>query len=104
MDSSPPGSSVRGILQARILEWVTMLSSRGSSRPRDRTRVSYISCTGRPVFTTSTTWEARSDTSPQHSSVRPGRGSTARGLGSAALDRSLQNQTLVQTLDVHLGA
>ena len=30
-DSSPPGSSVHGILQARILEWVTMLCSRGSS-------------------------------------------------------------------------
>ena len=34
---SPPGSSVHGILQARILEWVAMLSSRGSSRPRDQT-------------------------------------------------------------------
>ena len=33
MDCSPPGSSVRGILQARILEWVAMSSSRGSSRP-----------------------------------------------------------------------
>ena len=31
MDCSPPGSSVRGILQARILEWVAMPSSRGSS-------------------------------------------------------------------------
>ena len=37
MDSSPPGSSVRGILQARILEGVAMLSSRGSSRLRDWT-------------------------------------------------------------------
>ena len=34
------GSSVHGILQAIILEWVAMLSSRGSSRPRDRTSVS----------------------------------------------------------------
>ena len=42
MDCSPPGSSVRGILQARILEWVSMPSSRGSSRPRDRTQVSCI--------------------------------------------------------------
>ena len=33
-DCSPPGSSVHGILQARMLEWVTMPSSRGSSRPR----------------------------------------------------------------------
>ena len=34
MDCSPPGSSVRGILQARILEWVALPSSRGSSPPR----------------------------------------------------------------------
>ena len=39
-DCSPPGSSVHGILQARILEWIAMRSSRGSSRPRDRTQVS----------------------------------------------------------------
>ena len=35
MDCSLPGSSVHGILQARILEWAAMPSSRGSSRPRD---------------------------------------------------------------------
>ena len=40
MDYSPPGPSVHGILQARILEWVAMLSSRGSSQPRDQTCVS----------------------------------------------------------------
>ena len=42
MDCSPPGSSVRGIFQARILEWVARPSSRGSSRPKDRTQVSHI--------------------------------------------------------------
>ena len=47
MDDSPPGSSFHGILQARILEWVAMPSSRGSSRPRDRTHISYASCTDR---------------------------------------------------------
>ena len=41
---SPPGSSVHGILQARILEWVTMLPSRGSSWPGDLTCISCISC------------------------------------------------------------
>ena len=46
MDCSPPGSSVHGILQARILEWVAMPSSRGSSQPRDQTHISYISCIG----------------------------------------------------------
>ena len=42
---SPPGSSVRGILQARILEWVVMSLSRGSSQPRKQTRVFYIAGT-----------------------------------------------------------
>ena len=42
MDSSPPGSSVHGISQARILEWVAISFSRGSSWPRDRTQVSCI--------------------------------------------------------------
>ena len=42
MDCSPPGSSVHGILQARILEWVAISFSRGSSQPRDWTRVSCI--------------------------------------------------------------
>ena len=42
MDCSPPVSSVRGILQARTLEWVAISFSRGSSRPRDRTQVSHI--------------------------------------------------------------
>ena len=39
VDCSPPGSSVHGTLKARILEWGAMPSSRGSSRPRDRTLV-----------------------------------------------------------------
>ena len=42
MDYTPPGSSLHGILQARILEWVAISFSRGSSRPRDRTQVSCI--------------------------------------------------------------
>ena len=42
MDCSQPGSSIHGILQARILEWVAISFSRGSSRPRDRTLVSCI--------------------------------------------------------------
>ena len=42
IDSSPPGSSVHGILQARILEWVAIPFSRGSSRPRDQTQISCI--------------------------------------------------------------
>ena len=52
MDYSPPGSSVRGILQARILEWVAMPSSSGSSWPRDWTCVSFDSCIAGRFFTT----------------------------------------------------
>ena len=48
MDYSLPGTSVHGILQARILEWVTIPFSRGSSPPRDRTQ---ISCTADGFFT-----------------------------------------------------
>ena len=43
-DCSPPSSSVCGILQPRVLEWVAISLSRGSSRPRDRNCVSYVSC------------------------------------------------------------
>ena len=42
MDCSPPGSSVHGILQARILEWVAIAFSGGASRLRDQTHVSCI--------------------------------------------------------------
>ena len=42
VDCSPPGSSVHGILQARILEWVAISFSRASSQPRDQTQVSCI--------------------------------------------------------------
>ena len=42
MNYSPPGSSLHGILQARILEWVAIPFSRESSRPRDQTQVSRI--------------------------------------------------------------
>ena len=49
-DFSPPGSSVSGIFQARILEWVAMPSSSGSSRPREPTCFSYVSCIGRQVL------------------------------------------------------
>ena len=55
MDCSPPGSSVHGILQARILEWVAIRFFRGSSWPRDRTQVSHIA--GR-YFIIWATWEA----------------------------------------------
>ena len=50
MDCNLPGSSVHGILQARIQEWVATSFSRGSSQSKDWTRVSRVSCIGRPVL------------------------------------------------------
>ena len=48
---SPPGSSVPGSLQARILEWVALPSSRGSSQRKERTHVSWVSCIAGGFFT-----------------------------------------------------
>ena len=56
-DSSPPGSSVHGIFQARVLEWVVISYFRRSSQPRDRTHVSCISCIGRWVLYHWATWK-----------------------------------------------
>ena len=50
MDCSPSGSSVHGILQARVLEWVAVSSSRGSSQTRDQTHTFYVFCLGRQVL------------------------------------------------------
>ena len=58
MDCSPPGSSIHGILHARIPEWVAISFSRGSSQPRDRTRVACVSCIGRGLVHHWATWEA----------------------------------------------
>ena len=55
MDSSPSSSSVHGILQARILGWVAISSSRRSSQPRDSTCVSHVSCIAGGFFTTEPT-------------------------------------------------
>ena len=58
MDYSSPGCPVHGILQVRILDWVAVSFSSGSSRPRDQTRISCISCTGRPILYHWATWKA----------------------------------------------
>ena len=47
LDCSPPGSSVHGTLQARVLEWAAVPSSRGPSRPRHWTRMSSVLHVGR---------------------------------------------------------
>ena len=58
MDCSQPGSSVQGIFQARILEWVAISSSRGCFQSRDQTRFSCNSCIGRQILYHCATWEA----------------------------------------------
>ena len=50
MDCSPQSFFVHEVFQARILEWVTMPSSRGSSWPRDQTHISWISCIAGQFF------------------------------------------------------
>ena len=57
MGCSLPASSAHGIFQARILKWVAISSSRGSSQPRDR---KCISCTGRWILYHCTTWGRQS--------------------------------------------
>ena len=51
MDCSPSGPSIHGILQTRLLEWVAMPPSRGSSQPRDQIHLSYVFCIGMLFFT-----------------------------------------------------
>ena len=50
MDCSLPGTTVHGVFQARILEWVAISSSRVSSQPRDQIHISYISYIGRQTL------------------------------------------------------
>ena len=58
MSCSPPGSPVHRIFQARILEGVSISSSRGSSRSRDQTHISCVSWIGRQILYHCTIWEA----------------------------------------------
>ena len=58
MDCSPQGSSVHGIFQARILEWVAISYSTGSSQPKYQTCVSGVSCIFRWILYHRATWEA----------------------------------------------
>ena len=50
MDCSLPGSSVLGILQAKLLEWVAIPVSKGCSQPRNQTWIFRVSCTGKRIF------------------------------------------------------
>ena len=59
MDCSPQGSSIHGIFQARILEWVGISFSRGSPQPRDQTHISCLVCIGRQILYHWAAWETR---------------------------------------------
>ena len=71
MDCSLPGSSVCGLLQARILECVAISSSRGSSQPRDWTQVSYVSYIGRWGLQSLVSCPAPHPCAPSQSSCSP---------------------------------
>ena len=58
MHCSPPGSSVHGVFQARILEWVAISYSIGSSWSRDWTHVSWVSCIVSQILYHCATWQA----------------------------------------------
>ena len=68
-----PSSSVHGVLQARILEWVAISSSRASSPFRDRTCICYVTSLAGGFFTTSATWEAHPDEYSQVKTLINGR-------------------------------
>ena len=57
MNCSPPGSPVHGIFQMRILDWVTISYSRGSSWLKDQTHISCVFCIGRKVLYYCTIWK-----------------------------------------------
>ena len=68
MDGSPPGPSVHGILQARVLEWVAVFLLQGYLPNSGIERSSLVSLAlARGFFTTSATWEAASDRSCMNS-------------------------------------
>ena len=70
MDCSLPGSSVHGIFQPRILEWVVISFSRASSQPRDQTHISCVSCIAGRFFTPWDMGEANSCTAHTKSPAR----------------------------------
>ena len=85
MDCSPPGSSVHEILQAKILEWVAISSSRGSSYPRNRTWVSCVSCTEGGFVTC---WAIREDPGKQLYSNKKFK-KNFKGITSLSIDSAL---------------
>ena len=65
LDCSPPGSTVRGVFQARILEWVAIFFSWGSSCPRAQTHISCVSYITGAFFICWAIWEAQTFFTPK---------------------------------------
>ena len=86
---SPPGSSAHGILQARILEWVTIPFSRGSSQPRDQTWIYIVLCVVCLVSQSNPTLCNPMDCSPPGSSVHGNSLGKNTGVGCHALIQGL---------------
>ena len=94
MSCSPPGSSVHRLLQARILDWVAISFSRGSSRPRDWNWVSCDSCIAGGFFTNE----------PQRKSVGPNINISkcyCRKLGFIMSDAGKYQRTLDKEIAIH---
>ena len=79
MACSLPDSSVLGILQARMLEWIAMPIFRGSSRPRNQTRISCGSCIAGRFFTTEPLGKPPLTSSPAISPSHPGGAAVQKG-------------------------
>ena len=100
MDYSPPSSSVHGIFQARLLEWVAILFWRGSSRPRNQTRVSCIA--GR-FFTAWATREANGWVRDLFfKSSAPPAGLNAGSKGKSGINEASQEVQMIKNLpEIH---
>ena len=100
MDYSSPGSSVHGFLQTRIMEWVAISFSRGSSQPRDGTWVSYIAGRFFTVWITREAqeyWESSLGNLPD-----PGIESGSPALQVNSLPAELPGKLLTQTLSLNV--
>ena len=107
LDCSPPDSSVYELFQARILKWVAISFSRGSSQPKDRTWVSCVSCIAGRCFTTLPPGKPRRDVRhPPYgyppTPVTEGEGLTGQGRAeqAATVSVSIRNSILPATSKV----
>ena len=92
MDCRPQGSSVDGILQARILEWVAISFSRGSSRPRNRTRVSRTAGLTRGLVGSPPPGDQEAGPGPGHRPSVPSRQSVSCGVEGLRLGELMRSQ------------